>query len=344
MPDTASDLGFSSYGGFWISFIRVVRSPARATTSPLGVRLGGGQPGAALPLGGGRAGRDPAGSDRAAQPLSGIADSPLGYPDFSMPRTREVVRVLEVDPDLAEALDSEGEALARAAAVARVDLLEPGEWNGNRDYPESAGHLGLLMLDGLMARTVEVGNRSCAELLGPGDILRPWVSVAVHSSVPLESHWTVVDPVRVAVLDRRFTNTMARYPEIVGTILDRVMIRSRWLSFHLAVCHLKRIETRLMVVFWHFADRWGRVTPRGVSVPIRVTHQLLAGVVGAQRPSVTTALGSLRRSGSLERLPDGTWLLHGDPPQELGHVHDAAGGRPFRDVGASLENGASSDD
>jgi CRP-like cAMP-binding protein len=157
------------------------------------------------------------------------------------------------------------------------------------------------------------------------------VAIAAYSSVPLESHWTVVDPVRVAVLDRRFATNMARFPEVVGSILDRVMMRSRWLSFDLAVCHLKRIETRLLVIFWHFADRWGRVRPDGVVVPIRVTHQLLAGVVGAQRPSVTTALGELRRSGAVERLPDGTWLLHGDPPQELGHVTKRVGARPFRE-------------
>ena len=211
-----------------------------------------------------------------------------------MSQTGEIVRVLDVDPDLAESLDPRSEefALAKAAAVARVDLIDVGEWNGAEEYPESAGHLGLLIVEGLLARTVEVGNRSCAELLGPGDFLRPWVTIAAHSSVPLEAHWTVVDPVRVAVLDRRFAKNVIRYPEVVSAILDRVMMRSRWLTFHLAVCHLKRIETRLLVVLWHFADRWGRVRRDGVLVPIRITHQLLAGVVGAQRPSVTTRLGS----------------------------------------------------
>lgn len=251
-----------------------------------------------------------------------------------MPQTGELVRVLEVDPDLAESFHpgSEELALARAAAVARVDFLDTGEWTGANEYPESSGHFGLLILEGLMARTVEVGNRSCTELLGAGDILRPWVRIAAYSSVSLDSHWTVVDPVKVAVLDRRFAQTMTRYPEVVGTILDRVMLRSRWLSFHLAVCHLKRIETRLLVVLWHFADRWGRVGPGGVTVPLRITHQLLAGVVGAQRPSVTTALSSLRRDGLVERLPDGSWLLHGEPPLELGHVSDRVGGRPFREA------------
>ncbi|HKN94901.1 MAG TPA: Crp/Fnr family transcriptional regulator [Thermoleophilaceae bacterium] len=252
-----------------------------------------------------------------------------------MTQTGEIVKVLELEPELAEGLDPEQEEIARGLAVARVDEIAPGEWQGEEAYPATAGHLGLLVIDGLMCRSVEVGNRTCAELLGPGDFLRPWVKVAPHSSVPLEARWTVVDTAHVAVLDRRFASAVARFPELAGAILDRVMMRSRWLAFHMAVTHLKRIESRLLVVFWHFADRWGRVGPEGVTVPLRVTHQILAGVVGAQRPSVTTALSNLRRSGLIERQQDGSWLLHGSPPAEMNPVETLAAGKPFRDSDVS---------
>ena len=170
-----------------------------------------------------------------------------------MAPTGEVIRVLEADPDLAEGLSSEQELFARATAVARVDALDLGEWRADEEYPGVPGHLGLLMLDGLLARDMRIGDRTCLELLGPGDILRPWVKLAAFSSVPIDSHWTVVEPARIAVLDRRFAVTMIRFPEIAGAILDRMMARSRWLAFHLAVCHLRLIEERLLVVLWHFA-------------------------------------------------------------------------------------------
>ena len=44
--------------------------------------------------------------------------------------------------------------------------------------------------------------------------------------------------------------------------------------------------------------------------------EALAGIVGARRPTVSTALGALRTRGLVERTEDG-WLLHGDPPTEL---------------------------
>jgi CRP/FNR family cyclic AMP-dependent transcriptional regulator len=70
-------------------------------------------------------------------------------------------------------------------------------------------------------------------------------------------------------------------------------------------------------MMWYLADRWGKVTPDGVHLPLRLTHQTLGRLVGAQRPSVTTALKQLAAEGRLTREGDGTWMLHGDPPDTL---------------------------
>ena len=51
------------------------------------------------------------------------------------------------------------------------------------------------------------------------------------------------------------------------------------------------------------------------SSSLRLPHRTLAGMVGARRPSVTTALGQLIARGEVERRPDGGWLLLGEPPE-----------------------------
>jgi len=40
-------------------------------------------------------------------------------------------------------------------------------------------------------------------------------------------------------------------------------------------------------------------------------------VVGAQRPSVTTALNELESAGRISRRPEGGWILHGEPPEDV---------------------------
>ena len=66
------------------------------------------------------------------------------------------------------------------------------------------------------------------------------------------------------------------------------------------------------------------MTPTGIVVPLPLGHQRLADLVGAHRPSVTTALGELSRGGSISRRDDGNWLLHGAPPEQLRHHKLAA--------------------
>jgi hypothetical protein len=51
-----------------------------------------------------------------------------------------------------------------------------------------------------------------------------------------------------------------------------------------------------------------------VIVPLALTHRILGQLVGARRPTVSTALSELADRGELVRRPDGSWLLRGDPP------------------------------
>jgi CRP/FNR family cyclic AMP-dependent transcriptional regulator len=55
-----------------------------------------------------------------------------------------------------------------------------------------------------------------------------------------------------------------------------------------------------------------------VHVEAPLTHELLAHLVSARRPSVSSALSRLVERGVLERRRS-TWVLRGDPPSENGH-------------------------
>jgi CRP-like cAMP-binding protein len=79
------------------------------------------------------------------------------------------------------------------------------------------------------------------------------------------------------------------------------------------ITQVNRVDSRLLLLMWQLAERWGRVSTDGITVPVGLTHETLAMLVGARRPTVTTALGRLARAGDLERVDEG-WLLRGDPP------------------------------
>jgi CRP/FNR family cyclic AMP-dependent transcriptional regulator len=224
------------------------------------------------------------------------------------------IRLLEAQPDLGEGLSPQDEADARRHVVAVLEDVAAGAWDPRTTYALDPAFMGLLVIEGMLSRDVELGGRRCSELLGPGDLLRPWdYDEGEASSVPSESAWTVLEPSRLAVLDGRFARVACRYPELVAKLIGRTLRRSRWLSILLTISSMPRVDARIQALFWHLADRWGRVTLDGVVVPIRLTHEMIGRLVGAHRPSVTTALSELARSGRIARIPQG-WLLRGDPP------------------------------
>lgn len=250
---------------------------------------------------------------------------------------RTVIALLEHDPDLAEDLRPEQAIIARRHVVVDVVEYPAGEWAIPLEQFRHEANLGLLIIEGLLARQVTVGAYTCAELLGPGDVLQPWLRIGPNESVATEVDWEAAEPFRAAVLNRDFCLRVARWPEITAAVARRLMQRAHWLAFHLAVCGLRRVDERLLLVLWHFADRWGTVTRDGIRVNIKLTHDLLAAVVGARRPSVTTALGRLAEEGRLRPQPRSRWLLLGQPPVQLRAVHGKSG--PHRQLGVGSFDG-----
>ena len=117
---------------------------------------------------------------------------------------------------------------------------------------------------------------------------------------------------QVAALDRRFAAVAGRFPSMLETLTARADARARMLALQRALAQVPRVDARVLVLLWRLADRWGTVTPEGVQLPIVLTHDMLAKLVGARRPSVTTAVGALTDAGLIERVEGGFRLL-GDP-------------------------------
>lgn len=229
---------------------------------------------------------------------------------------RHHVAVLDADPELGQDLTADRLAAARASAVAVVVSLPRGPWRP----PARAGaasSLGLLVLDGLLTRTTHLLGRTSMQLLGAEDLVRPWDDDASIGSVPRTVGWAVHEPARVAVLDRGFAERVAPWPEIGAALIARALRQTSRVDAHLAILENPSVEQRTLLFLWHLADRWGRVGPEGVQVPVRVTHETLGRLVRAQRPSVTRAVNQLAASGALSRGADGGWVLHGEPPSEL---------------------------
>jgi hypothetical protein len=126
-------------------------------------------------------------------------------------QTGRGVRVLEADPELAGGL--EGVRLARATdrLTARPVAARSGTLSDRALGIAGPRGLGLLVLDGVLARELLLSDNISVELLGTGDVVKPLPPDDQARLLHSQARWTVVEPTRFAVLGSRFAVEMSAY-------------------------------------------------------------------------------------------------------------------------------------
>ncbi|MGB0091326.1 MAG: helix-turn-helix domain-containing protein [Solirubrobacteraceae bacterium] len=173
---------------------------------------------------------------------------------------------------------------------------------------DAEGWIGLLVLEGLVAVALDAGPAQIGWLVGDNDLIRPWDMGEI--SLTQQSSWHALSITRVALLDGDFSRRVGGAP---AAVVARTAQTTHWLLAKSLIVSAPVIEDRLLLLFALLAERWGRVRPEGVWLELPLTHDWLARLCGARRPSVSTALGSLGEEGLVECTHRGCWLLHGSP-------------------------------
>jgi CRP/FNR family cyclic AMP-dependent transcriptional regulator len=232
------------------------------------------------------------------------------------PHVASCVRVVEADPMLLRGVPSDAADRLRRRLVTELIVVPT---RGLMPFTAAASSvLGLLILEGMLLRSVTVASRRTVELLGPGDVVRPWQDDGRFAVLPAPSAWTALEATRVAILDAEFATVAFHFPAIADELMRRLVDRCHALSERLAIASIPSLPERVLALLWHLAERWGRVEPDGVLLPLRLSHQLLAELACAQRPSVTVALKQLVAAGQAARSADGGWVLLGPMPDAEG--------------------------
>ena len=131
------------------------------------------------------------------------------------------ISIVDADPDLADLLDERNLERARREAITRINRLSPGEWDAAAAHEPAEHHRGFLVIDGLLSRTVDVLGRRCVELVGHGDVMRPWRWDDEGSHVRAEIGWTALEPTQLAVLDHAFVQRIVPWPQLGLELFNR---------------------------------------------------------------------------------------------------------------------------
>jgi CRP/FNR family cyclic AMP-dependent transcriptional regulator len=242
---------------------------------------------------------------REAHAGNGTGDPVEVRPGLEREAGADAVSLLELDPELAQGLSEQQRAEAAPALLVRTIVLEPKGWRGELSAREL---FGLLVIDGALIRRVAADRGRSLEVLTKGDLVRPF-----EEGVRNGSSFSALTESRLAILDQQVANAISRWPPLFDALLERAMRRVRRLGAQAALDSRVGIERRVLLTLMHLAERCGRRTAEGVVVPLPLSHQMLAEMVGAQRPSVSTALSRLASSGALKRTDKRGWIVTAVP-------------------------------
>ena len=244
------------------------------------------------------------------------------------------IYLLDADDDLAAEFDVRMLVAARQLATAKVLEVDVGACDLGEWFAAVADGPGLIILDGLMAIDARVGTRTATELVGAGDLLQP-TRAQLDDLLERTDNWRALAPTRLALLDAEFAERVRPWPQITQALLRRAGERTTNVDALRAITCQPRLELRLALLFWHLASRWGRVEPSGIHLSLPLTHRLLGQLIGAERPSVSHALGRLARCGLVVGTA-GDWHLQGSLEEHLEHLSERASTLPTANAPPSL--------
>jgi CRP/FNR family cyclic AMP-dependent transcriptional regulator len=231
------------------------------------------------------------------------------------------VRLLEADPDLGVRLNGEELDQARKYAMLPAVHLEEGRWNVQqlRDARGVRGEVyGFVLTEGTITIDASFAARRAARVLAPNELilLEGWD----NDPLPVQWEFTVLEPTTIAVLDERLEMIARHWPGLMTALVIRGADQTRHALLQQAISQLPRVEDRLLALMWSLADSRGIVRPDGIHVPLALTHETLAQMIGARRPTVSLGLKALSERGLLSADGDG-WLIARDSLDEFAHDH-----------------------
>lgn len=230
------------------------------------------------------------------------------------------IPLLDLNPDLVETLSpSELQAVRRAWRVPLVSVQRGWcDLDHCSAVEEPHGQLlGAVVVEGLLIGETRLADQVSAQLFGPGDLLN--ACPEPDSSVAEVHALFATAPTLLALLDDRYLAATRHWPRLAGRFLTQALRQADRAYQHHAIAQLTRVEDRLLAVFAHLADRFGRVGRDGVLIDLPLTHEIIGHLVGARRPTVSLGVKGLVAKGLLNRRSDGTWVLtrSAHPPSGL---------------------------
>jgi len=158
-----------------------------------------------------------------------------------------------------------------------------------------------------LTRDLAGGRTIVLALFGPGEFCG---AIPALSGLPSDASIVALGPLAVLEIERdAFLGLIAGRLELLGVLLPALAGRLTECTNCLVELSGERVEARLAALFLRLADECGVAAARGVLVPIRLSRQELADLVGTTLETAIRIFSRWHKTGVLETGDDGFLLV-----------------------------------
>lgn len=223
---------------------------------------------------------------------------PIRHGPVRMPAERTSDRVIEVVRSLPvfRGLPPEDQRRMAAMAVLRDHARGDYLWHEG----DAAEALTVIVKGRVkIVRHAEAGD-VILEIFGPGE---PVGAIAVYNYLPYPASAVAMEDVTLLTLPRRdYFELLDRHPEFARGVIRELTKIVIALTRKVEEMRGQRVETRIAQLFLTLAERMGRETREGVEIPLPLTRQEVADLVGT---TVESAIRVMSRWGREQVLITG---------------------------------------
>lgn len=175
---------------------------------------------------------------------------------------------------------------------------------GDAIYLLKTGHVRLY-------RVTEDGKEITLAILGPGDVFG---ELALFKEVHRQTFAEAVDAAHICAASvEDFTRLMSHKPDLTMMVAGEMARRRQDAETRIAGLAYGSVRLRLMHALRHLAHEHGEPADGGnVRIPLHLSHQELAHLIGTSRETCTVELGKLQFAGLLRVDGDKCFIVNPD--------------------------------
>lgn len=144
-----------------------------------------------------------------------------------------------------------------------------------------------------LGRNSHDGKTVLLALLGPGDL----IGEAVWDNGSHDCFAETIEDTRIFEISKEaFEGLIKTNPEFALRLLEMIGLRLKSAQARIEDLVFRQVPSRIARLLLSLAETYGKVTPKGIRVEFRLTHQDIADLVGSSRVTVTQVINRFRSS------------------------------------------------